>query len=139
MLSNSTDPPRAYCSLRQRMNHALCGMAAEGILSVSMLCAADSVVFRERRLGLVPYLLALVHFGGNIYANWLFRSKHPCPSSCLKPNITSSLSSCLWPNITREANHHCLPNMPMTLPMGCEAGPGPRPASWKHLETAQDG
>jgi len=47
-------------------------MAAEGVFSV--VCAADSLISRTRHPGTVPYLLAVVHLGGIIYANWLFKS-----------------------------------------------------------------
>ena len=75
------------------------------------------------------------------------------------PNIAHSASSTLpirLPIITicltlpsgrqSMADHHYQPNTAhnahshsLKMPMGCAAGPGPRPASWKRLEVPSDG
>ena len=39
-----------------------------------------------------------------------------------------------WPNITMGPTQPTMPSHSLSMPMGCAAGPGPRPASWKRHE-----
>lgn len=123
--------PRAYISVHRVVQREF---RVEQLLELGVICepglyATEGAASDSPILGLLPRF-PRAHLDQQP-ASLPFACHHHLP--VILPIITVGPPKEL--NITLEANHHCLPNnvMPM-LPMGCEAGPGPCPASWKHLE-----